>query len=434
MNDSSQRLSGIPRIHIQLMHKAIFLLALVTLVATCGPAAPSADVFAQYTGTTAGDLFGEPLAPAGDLNGDGHPDWLAGGTQRLTQKIQPGYVQALSGLGGEPLHTFHGHSGHDRFGTALISIEDVDGDGVREIAVGAPYANQGRPDAGSVYLFSGRTGSPLWTVHGERGGDGLGVALGPLGDLDQDGIPDLAVGALQPAMSPDRDAGPGYVLALSGATGEQLFLARGDEETRDFGRELAPLGDVDGDGLPDLAVSAPASQAVLYVSGRTGKTLQRLEDLGAGFGETLAATPDANGDTWPDLLVGAPLDSSKAPLAGAVHVFSGLDGSSLRVFRGTQRGERLGGSLAALNDLDADGIPEIAVARSGGGALRILSGAQGQELMRLEPTQEQHDFGAGLASAGSESGQHPPHLAVGFPGIGPKENSSGGLLIVVLKR
>jgi hypothetical protein len=413
------------------MHKAIFLAALAV---ACGPPGPSADVLAQYAGTTVGDLFGEHLAPAGDLDGDGRSDWLAGGRQFLTQSAQPGYVQALSGAGGAPLHTFHGDSGNDSFGAALASLEDVDGDGVREIAVGAPHADTGHPDAGSVHLFSGRTGSPLWTVHGERGGDGLGGALAPLGDIDQDGIPDLAAGALQPAMSPDRDAGPGYVVALSGATGKQLFLSRGDNQTRDFGRQLAPLGDLDGDGLPDLAVSAPASQAVLYVSGRTGSILHRIEDLGAGFGETLAATPDMNGDAWPDLLVGAPLDSHEAPLAGAIHVLNGFDGNTLFVLRGAHRGERLGGSLAALDDLDSDGIPEIAAAQAGGGTLRILSGADGRELMRLEPTPDQHDFGAGLASTGRARGQQPPLLAVGFPGIGPKANSSGGLLVMALQK
>jgi hypothetical protein len=418
-----------------LARRAPLLLLLVAScwLSACGPRGPASEVLAESRGTMVGDQLGTDLAAAGDLDGDGRPDLLAGASQFLTEAAQPGYVQVLSG-DGRLLDTLRGTSGADGFGAAVVSVGDADGDGVRDIAVGAPFADEGRPDAGSIHMFSGRTGSPLWTVHGPAGGDGLGVALAPLGDVDGDDLPDLAAAALQRAVGPGHDPGLGYVVALSGASGQALFTVPGSAESVDFGRELAPLGDVDGDGLPDLAASAPGSQAVLYISGRNGAVLRRIEDLGAGFGSALATASDRDGDGLPELIVGAPLDSHLKPLAGAVHVLSGADGSTLLVARGDVEGLRLGSAVASLMDLDGDGVSELAAAPAGGGAIRILSGADGHELRRLEPEADQFDFGAALVSLGDSSGTDALRLGVGFPGVGPMANSAGGVQIVALRR
>lgn len=409
------------------------LIALSSIVA-CGPGGPATEIRSVSTGETVGDFLGVSVAAAADLDGDGYADLLAGASQYATQTPEPGFVLALSGKDGSLLYTLRGASSGDGFGTTVSSVGDVDGDGIADIAVGAPSSDAGRPDAGTVALFSGRAGTPLWSAHGARGGDGLGVALATLGDVDGDGIPDVAASALQPAMSPDHDSGPGYIAALSGATGETLFKASGDDATLDLGRQLAPLGDLNGDGLPDLAASAPSSQVVVYLSGRTGSVLHRMEDLGAGFGGALAPAGDVNGDGLPDLLVGAPLDSRGAALAGAVHVLSGADGTPLLIARGTEGGLRLGGAVASVADLDGDGVPDIAAASASGGSLRILSGADGHELRRVDPSPEQFDFGFSLAALGDPAGPLPAVLGVGFPGNGPMRNSTGGVLIVALRR
>ncbi len=408
-------------------------LLLLILHFACGSAGAPQELLMEFTGHKNGDLLGMALTSAGDLNGDGVPDLLVSASQMGALQAQPGYVLALSGSDGARLLRLDGASGGDAFGRSVASVADVDGDGVRDIAVGAPGADLRGPEAGAVHLYSGRSGTPLWVSQGDRGGDALGVALCALGDVDGDGTPDLAAAALQPAQGPTNDPGFGYVRALSGADGSPLFTARGSAEASDLGRLLAPLGDINGDGLPDLAASAPPSQAVLFLSGRTGATLLRLDGRGAGFGEALASFPDLNGDGLPELAVGAPLDSNAAPLGGAVHIIHGRDGTNLLIARGLERGLRLGSQVASVADLDGDGRAELAATPGGGGHVRLLSSSDGRELRRLEAHPDQHSYGLGLAALGDLDGDGRPELAVGSPDLGQATATPGGVHVLALR-
>jgi hypothetical protein len=146
------------------------------------------------------------------------------------------------------------------FGQALAALGDINGDGVPDLAVGIPaYDRVDLFDQGQVVLFSGTTGSLLRTLQDRslQAGGQFGRTLAALGDINGDGVSDLAVGA------PFRDVrdleDPGQVVLFSGVTGARLHTLRTlqPQGGAQFGSALAAVGDVNGDGVSDLAVGAP---------------------------------------------------------------------------------------------------------------------------------------------------------------------------------
>ncbi len=144
------------------------------------------------------------------------------------------------------------------------------------------------------------------------GDDHLGVALAGPGDLDGDGRADLLLGSVQGAFT---TYGPGYVRAVSGASGATLHVARGRDDEDGFGETIVALGDVDADGFPDYGVPAVRSWSayVRIVSGRTGGTLREVP---AEFWDgDVAPAGDLDGDGHADVLVGS--DGTTRALCGA---------------------------------------------------------------------------------------------------------------------
>jgi hypothetical protein len=151
-------------------------------------------------------------------------------------------------------------------------------------------------------VYSGANGALLLTVTGVSE-DEFGSAFARLGDVDSDGIPDFAVGAPSPAY-----VGPTYVRGFSGATGTTLFTAIGSNY--EIGYSLAGIGDVNGDGIPDVASGPTGGPGPVSVhSGSTGAALLTLDGTGGVFGRSVASAGDVNGDGIPEIAVGAPVSS-----------------------------------------------------------------------------------------------------------------------------
>ncbi|MGH7151868.1 MAG: hypothetical protein ACREIU_14275, partial [Planctomycetota bacterium] len=225
-----------------------------------GAGAPTGNYVRVFSGASGGLLhqfngsgsFGV-VANLGDVNGDGGADvpvgaWLAG----------PGQAFVFSGLSGAILYTFTGANAGDRFGGALAGAGDVNGDGVPDLLVGAGTASPGGfLWAGEARLYSGANGGLLRTFDGSAPGDGLGWSLAGLPDQNGDGVRDVLIGAHQGGNAGfGVPPGPGYARIYSGLTGAPLYTATGGAVGDAFGRFLAGTGDVNADGLADFAVGA----------------------------------------------------------------------------------------------------------------------------------------------------------------------------------
>ena len=208
-----------------------------------------------------------PWAAAGDDTGGNYRGALyvlllnPNGTVKSSQKIAHGVA------GGPVLADL------DFFGGAVANLGDLDGDGRAELAVGALGDDTAGNGRGAVHVLfldaNGTVKSSQKIASGAGGGppladgDGFGRSVGFLGDLDGDGVTDLAVGAYRDdAGGSGRGALHVLLLNSNGTVKSSQKIASdvgGGPTLADdarFGSGVARIGDLDGDGLPELAVGA----------------------------------------------------------------------------------------------------------------------------------------------------------------------------------
>jgi hypothetical protein len=208
----------------------------------------------QSFGPNAGDLYGYSLDGAGDSNGDGFGDVLIGAPGHGGGASADGAAYLRSGApGGSNLHTFLGSLGGE-LGFSVAGLQDVDGDGVMDFALGRPGFSVFGTNAGQVRVFSGASKSWLRDFNGAVG-DRLGFTLASAGDFDSDGRGDLIAGAPFHDFPGLIDAG--QALVYSAHTGALLSAFGGSETLGQMGLAVASLGDLNGDGADEAAAGAP---------------------------------------------------------------------------------------------------------------------------------------------------------------------------------
>ena len=285
----------------------------------------------KTTAALADTSFGQSLHGGGDLDGDGTPDILVGApaASRViqSQNVQTGMAFAFSGKTGNKIREFPGDGSGDLFGYDLMGLEDLDNDGVPEVLVAAPQSRAGK--AGYVRIFSGKTGVVLHTIAGDANADHFALCVERIADLDGDNRMDFIVGAPQTDSLPVGNGG--YVRAFGSVTGKALWTLKASQQGVGFGHALAALGDVDGDGYSDIAASSyvavfpSAPGQVRILSGKTGAALHAFSGTSktSHFGKVLAPAGDFDGDGRPDVLVGIPLHGQAPSIEiGSVRVIS----------------------------------------------------------------------------------------------------------------
>lgn len=230
----------------------------------------------------------------------------------------------------------------------------------------------------------------------------FGSTVAGIGDADNDGVPDVAVGAL--------GDGCGRVWVYSGKDGTRLLCVRRDIGVGQalFGRRVARAGDADGDQRADVLVSAVAPQQwngyVAIVSSQTGKDIAMLrsEAPGDGFGSSLASG-DFDDDGVLDVVVGAPNDDFASEDAGAVWVFSGATHKVMHILRGRETRDHFGSRVAVAHDLETDHrIVDLLIASKG--AVTVFSGRSGRELHVLRGKPTDLAFGISMTSLDARCG------------------------------
>ncbi|UCB52540.1 MAG: FG-GAP repeat protein [Candidatus Zixiibacteriota bacterium] len=295
-----------------------------------GPSDPDTGM-RVYTGEDADDWFGCSVSGAGDVSNDGYDDLIIGAHRAGSG----GKAYVLSGKNGASLWTFTAEGVSDWFGFSVSGAGDVDNDGYADVVIGAAYNNGGGANAGRAYVYSGQTGTGLWTFTGEAADDHLGISVSGAGDVNDDGYDDLIVGA-NLSDAGGTDAGRAYV--YSGQTGGLLWTFTGEAAEDHFGRSVSGAGDVDNDGYSDLIVGAPmsdsggadAGRAYVY-SGQTGGLLWTFTGEAADdyFGWSVSGAGDVNNDGYDDLIAGGSGNDAVASSAGRAYVYSGHTGEVL---------------------------------------------------------------------------------------------------------
>ena len=291
--------------------------------------------------------FGNAFA-VGDVNGDGITDLILAARSMTGRISKEGAVYVFSGsakgLASTALSTNWGGQTNSMFGAVIACVGDINHDGFDDVLVGASdFSTTNMPQAGRASLFHGsaqglREGA-VWTVTGPAAGVRLGFALAVLGDINDDGYPEVAISAPSGTLS---KTAPGMVMvyqgSASGFSTEPVWTAMGDQSGIRFGFSVSSAGDVNGDGRSDLLIGAPLRKELTAGEGRVYLYLTKSNALpavpdwvadGGGdlakIGDKVSGLGDVNRDGFDDFAVSAPgyhynLGKTKA---GRVDVFYG---------------------------------------------------------------------------------------------------------------
>ena len=303
--------------------------------------------------------FGISVASAGDFNGDGSPDIIVGARYAAPSgKAFIYYGGPL--LDATPDVTLNGESSGSWFGNSVASAGDVNGDGFGDLIVGAP--NYGSQAAGRVYVFFGGStpdAIPDRVFTDPIASDQLGWVVGGAGDMNGDGYPDLF------ATAPRYYAGGGNP-AINVWLGGPAFDTVADitiqgNVLNDRISSAVIASDVNDDGVSDLVITRQ-NRAEVFFGGSSPNAVSDLTIPG-NFGSV--AGGDENGDGADDIVLGAPGDDTGGADAGRVSVFFGgttLDTIEDMSFVGDHQNRQFGRGVATARQMDGPGPADLIVA------------------------------------------------------------------------
>ena len=345
-----------------------------------GPDGVSTSPDVTLEGTHDGAHLGSAMA-LGDVNGDGHTDLALGvaGFRPSNASLDDGKVQihlgGINGLSVAPAFTVSGHNG-ERLGSLAVMLERTGQANV--LAVGAAnhsiVVDASTTHVGKVNLYaSNETGLvPLRNLTQSTVAEAMFGRSMAACDINGDGLDDLIVGNTGTYADAATYSSVEYFTATStGYDGTPAHRVESNIQNRLFGHNVACLGDVHDDGFEDHIITEPFNGTTAFAGGKlwlfngTDGSMTSEPDwtyapaqANARIGEAIVAAGDVNEDGYNDVLI----STVGGNAAGALHLYlgssTGLQADAQLVAQG-ETGDRLASRIAALGDLNGDGLGEV---------------------------------------------------------------------------
>lgn len=350
--------------------------------------------------------FGYSVSTAGDVNGDGYSDVIAGAPYYDSGQNDEGrafvYLGSASGLAGTPAWTAESDVASSLFGANVAAAGDVNGDGYSDVLVGAYGYTNTESYEGAAFVWYGSAsglganGTPAnadWTAEGNQVSAQMGYSVSTAGDVNGDGYSDIIVGT--PYYDNDQtDEGRAFVYlgSSSGLAGTPAWTAESNQTDSQFASKVSTAGDVNGDGYSDIVIGAffysngesQEGQVFVYLGSASGLgangtpanadwTAESNQDS-ARFGSAVSTAGDVNGDGYGDMIAGASAYDNGESNEGAAFVWygsaSGLGANGTPAnadwtVESNLAGGECGSSVATAGDINGDGYADVIVGVKG---------------------------------------------------------------------